>query len=64
MDKLKQTFNENLLNEDKILHSINHKINPKNGWFYHKAFRLSFGLMTLVILIILLTLISMIILTI
>lgn len=50
MDKLKQTFNENLLNEDKILHSINHKIKPKNGWFYHKTFRLSFGLMTLVIL--------------
>lgn len=50
MEKLKQTFNENLLNEEKILQSINQKIKPRNGWFYHRNFRISFGLLSLIIL--------------
>ena len=55
MDKLKQTFNENLLNEEMILQSINKKIKPRTGWFYHKNFRISFGLLSLIILALLIT---------
>lgn len=50
MDKLKQTFNDNLLNEDKILMSINKKIKPKNSWFYNRNIQISFGLLTLIII--------------
>lgn len=50
MDKLKQTFNDNLLNEDKILMSINKKIKPKNSWFYNRNIQISFGILTLIII--------------
>jgi len=55
MDKLKQTFNDNLLNEDKILMSINKKIKPKNSWFYNRNIQISFGLLTLIIISLLIT---------
>lgn len=55
MDKLKQTFNDNLLNEDKILMSINKKIKPKNSWFYNTKIQISFGILTLIIISLLIT---------
>ena len=55
MDKLKQTFNDNLLNEDKILMSINKKIKPRNSWFYNANIRISFGILTLIIISLLIT---------
>lgn len=55
MDKLKQTFNDNLLNEDKILMSINKKIKPKNSWLYNRNIQISFGLLTLIIISLLIT---------
>lgn len=55
MDKLKQKFNDNLLNEDKILMSINKKIKPRNSWFYNTNIRISFGILTLIIISLLIT---------
>lgn len=55
MDKLKQTFNDNLLNEDKILMSINKKIKPRKSWFYNTNIRISFGILSLIIISLLIT---------
>ena len=50
MERLKQTFKENLLNENRILESINSSIKPKQNWFNQRELRISLGMLSLIIL--------------